>query len=345
MLYSARFCVHSNVVGICGVFYDHGKLMVSRLFMIMVNSVELLSGCVSRLVQRSQTLSASMGENIDFQSPQFKQLVSRVEEYITDCHAGRVSWHVILNNNSSTRSKAQGGPAVPSVSKCKSCVKMESDTGSARYRCRLVLPHSFVWGDCLRIETEGWGDSANDASESACRQAVAVLLTYDARKFVLRPNHWKISTDQLVQGLPGVQSVQHALPLHQLATSQQAGSLAQTLTPEEVKNQVASLIRRCLKAYNGEFDPAFISRRRLGQFGGEEPVYSQLNKLLLRGELRSFIENHGEFSWRSHGSKGMIITWAHDDATHQVPRLSEPALGQSAASDSLPGNLKFDIAD
>ena len=204
------------------------------------------------------------------------------------------------------------------------------------------------WGDGLKVEAEGWGDSEKETSEAVCRQTVAVLLMHDAGKFVLRPCHRKISIDELVRGLPGLQVVQHALPVHQPVRSQEAESLAQTLPPEEVKEKVASLIRRCLHAYKGEFNPAFISKRQLGQSRGEETIYSQLNKLLPSGELRSFIESHAEFSWKSDGSKGMVITWAEHDPSHQVPALldePEPTLGQSAASDSLPGNLKFEIAD
>ena len=54
----------------------------------------------------------------------------------------------------------------------------------------------------------------------------------------------------------------------------------------------------------------------------EEPVYSQLNKLLERNQLRAFVDSHPEFSWSSNGPKGMLITWA----------LDAPPLAPSSAS-------------
>ena len=103
-----------------------------------------------------------------------------------------------------------------------------------------------------------------------------------------------------------------ALPVHVRARSLEAGVDAARLTEAEVNDRVATLLRRCLNAHGGSFDPARISRRALGQEPDEEPVYSQLNKLLERNQLRAFVDSHPEFSWSSWGPKGMLITWALD---------------------------------
>ena len=39
-------------------------------------------------------------------------------------------------------------------------------------------------------------------------------------------------------------------------------------------------------------------------------MYEKLNKLLRKGELKHFVDNHPEFIWQSHSKNGMVITWA-----------------------------------
>ena len=126
----------------------------------------------------------------------------------------------------------------------------------------------------------GYGKTKGEASEAACRRAMAVLLMRSPGDVVLRPLHWWISLESLVRGLPGTVAEHQALPVHVPARSLQAGVDAATVTEAEVKDCVATLLRRCLVAHGGSFDPARISRKALEQDPEEEPVYSQLNKLL-----------------------------------------------------------------
>jgi len=72
----------------------------------------------------------------------------------------------------------------------------------------------------------------------------------------------------------------------------------------------------------------------LGQRLGEEAVYSQLNKLLLSGGLRPFVESQPEFSWTPHGQKGMLITWAPGAEPAAASNLEQPAPSSASAAAS-----------
>ena len=196
------------------------------------------------------------------------------------------------------------------MTECKRYEHIAPGTASAAWRCSLDLPHSFSFGDGQRIETTATASTKDEASELACRRAVAVLLSTSPGDFVLRPAHWRISPDELLERLPGTDTVHQALPVHVRARSLEAGVDAAELTESEVNERVAALVRWCLNAHGGAFNPARISRKALGQEPGEEPVYSQLNKLLTPGQLRSFVDSHPEFSWSKIGQRGMLITWA-----------------------------------
>ena len=74
----------------------------------------------------------------------------------------------------------------------------------------------------------------------------------------------------------------------------------------------------------------------LRQQPGEEAVYSQLNKLLLPGGLRPFVESHREFSWTTHGQKGMLITWALGAEPAAASSLEQPAPSSASAAASAP---------
>ena len=95
--------------------------------------------------------------------------------------------------------------------------------------------------------------------------------------------------------------------MHIPARLREAGMEAGT---PDADARMVELVRKCLDAHGGEFDPSWISRKQMGFQPGDEPVYSMFNKLLVRGGLKAFIQMHPEFSWSSKGTKGMTITWA-----------------------------------
>ena len=81
-----------------------------------------------------------------------------------------------------------------------------------------------------------------------------------------------------------------------------------------------------------EGDPEQKAQRKaLGQEPGEERIYSQLNKLLLPGGLRPFVERHPEFSWTGRDPKGMLITWAPSSASASGPEQPAPGSARTAA--------------
>ena len=161
------------------------------------------------------------------------------------------------------------------------------------------------------ITWRGAGKTKDEASEKACRHAMAQLLVLDASQVVLRPKHWTIEPSALVAGLPGVGATHQALPVHVPARSREAGMEAATMTSDDVDARVADIIRDILRASGGSFDPAWINRKLLGLPPDAERMYSRLNKLLLPGQLKPFVSRHPEFAWQlGRNGKGMVVTWA-----------------------------------
>ena len=67
--------------------------------------------------------------------------------YMESCHKGL--WHWTLNNTTSTRPKDNGGPTVPSVTKCKA--HTQPGPASTSWECVLELPNSFAKDDGIRL--------------------------------------------------------------------------------------------------------------------------------------------------------------------------------------------------
>ena len=196
-----------------------------------------------------------------------------VEAYLAEHHlSGKVLWHSILNNNHLTRPNAHGGQIVRAVSECKTYERVAPGSANAQWCCRLNLPNSFAPADGRRLQTEGYGLTQQIASEHACHQAVARLLMTEPSIFVLRPQHWKIPAEQLLEGWPGAETAPQALPVHVPARSREAGVGAETLTAAEVDERVADVIRRCLRTHGGERNPSRTDSRAVRREPGEEPV-------------------------------------------------------------------------
>ena len=265
------------------------------------------------------------------------QRLQEMEVYIKTHHQGQ--WYNTLNNHASTRPKLHGGPIVPSVRECMSVSQNGADT-----LCILDMPNSFASGDGRRLQAQGSGNNAKKATENACCQAVAKLLLMEPAKVLLRPAHWKIRPDELLAGLPGADTVHQALPVHVPARTSASGEDAATLSQAEIDDRVAEILRQCLRAHGGSFDPSNISHRALGLGPQDERMHSRLNKLLLPKQLRPFVDQHPEFSWEEKDPKGMQITWATPAST-SLPAPSsasasmpahQPAGAPSSASASVP---------
>ena len=96
-----------------------------------------------------------------------------------------ISWHVILNNHSSTRPDSLGGKLFPSLRALKNFQWRDQE-----WRCELDMPCSFQQDDGLRLVVEATARKKDDAGEKACCKAFATLIAMDASKVVLRPTHW-----------------------------------------------------------------------------------------------------------------------------------------------------------
>ena len=242
----------------------------------------------------------------EFQAASRVTQLQELDAYITMHHnliPGLPSWHTSLNNHASTRPKTHGGRLCTAVTACKTFTPPPAIGGKCS--CTLELPNSFHADDGRVLRATGEGSKKEEASENACRHAFAQLLMANPSQVLLRPSHWDIPIQDLLDGLPGsailpVHLRHQALPVHMSGLSADSGSLADTLSESEVNEQVADILRTCLLAAGGAFDPSQIRHGHA--------AYSLLNKLLLPGGLRPFVEQHPEFSWQQHGPKGMQIT-------------------------------------
>ena len=260
-------------------------------------------------------------------------LLSAAQDYIQQYHMPSIPWHITLNNHASTRPKAHGGKLVDSVKACKTfeqSLYSAPVSDSATWRCRLVLPNSFAPGDGRVLHATGEGGTQDEASENACRQAIAQLLLADPSQVVLRPKHWTITPAELLEGLVGTQH--QALPVHMPARVGDAGAEAASLSEDQVSERVTDIIKQCLNAHGGSFDPSQIRHKNLGLSPSDERMYSRLNKLLQPGQLREFVDGHPEFAWHQKGPRGMVVTWADAAAS------AASAPGSASAAAQAPGS-------
>jgi hypothetical protein len=218
-------------------------------------------------------------------------MLAEVEDYLERNHSANITWHMTLNNHASTRPKAMGGKIVPAVSNCKTYAVVQS----AEKLC-LRMPHSFAAGDNKAFIIECEGESKVEASEKACRQAIARLMLENASQVLLRPKHWTIPIQDVVAGLPHPPGLHQALPVHvRRPLSAEGNALGSTLEPDERDSRAAELVRQCLMAHGGSFDPSRISHRSMGLQDGDDQTYSKFDQLFEPGALRGFIERSSEF--------------------------------------------------
>ena len=234
-----------------------------------------------------------------------------MEAYLEQHRVLHISWHTRLNNHASTRPKAYGGPVVPAITNCKSFTRLESGT----WRCKLDMANSFAARDGIRLQEVAAAPSKNEASDLVCRKALARLLLTDPSQVLLRPDHWTVSPPDLLAGMPRVEPGHQALPVHvPIRLGEANRAQAEGLSPQEIEEKVAEILRLCLDTHGGQFDPSAINHKTAGLKPKDERLYARLNKLLQPGQLSSFVDKHPEFVWmpKNPGQKppGMIITWA-----------------------------------
>ena len=256
-------------------------------------------------------------------------MTAAVEAHLEERKGGQhILWHTVLNNNASTRPRQHGGALV--VRSITACKTFSASSASGEGECALELPNSFANGDGLVVQTSGTGASRQEASEVACLRAVARLISSaKPSEFVLRPKHWTVSPDELLVHLPGADLGHQPLPMHIPARASASGE-EEAATPD-ADARIVALLRECLDAHGGEFDPSWIWHKRMPRRPDEERAYSSFNKLLLPGSMKAFIdESHPEFAWRlKWGATGMLITWADGQVAQAAPPI--PADGGGTA--------------
>jgi len=108
----------------------------------------------------------------------------------------KITWHVILNNSTSTRPSKRGGKLFPSLSSLY--VDLQDND---RYNCFLQFPCSFAPDDGFDFQVSGCGGSVDEARNAACLHAFAYLLKQRPEWVIFRSNHWKMSDVQFCEGL------------------------------------------------------------------------------------------------------------------------------------------------
>ena len=101
---------------------------------------------------------------------------------------------------------------------------------------------------------------------------------------------YTISPFQLLTGMLGAGPGDQDLPSHAQARLRDAGADATNLTRAQVDDRVAEIVHECLRTHGGWVDPSRISHQWLGLGSADERMYSRINKLLLPGEPRPFVE-------------------------------------------------------
>ena len=240
--------------------------------------------------------------------------VADVENYLQQHRRRNINWHIILNNTTSTRPKPYGGPVVKSLKNHTKCVELSKD----HWTCTLELPK--LTDDNLpefsdrifRAETAA--ATMENAEHLACRAVFARLLLANPGWVVLRPCHWHVPVQQLIDDMPHGSEKHQALPVHIRAPSGDPAAAAQGLTRDEVDLRVGAILREILTSHNGRFDPSAINHKAAGLGPHDEPLYQQLHSLLHRGQLREVIERLPDISWQPRDpnskSSAMIVTWA-----------------------------------
>ena len=190
----------------------------------------------------------------------------------------------------------------------------------------------------MSFSIESEGETKDKASENACRQAFAHLMMTNASQVVLRPKHWIIPIEDVVAGLPIPSGLHQALPVHFRRMTAEANAMGATLEPHERDRLAAELVRQCLTAHGGSFDPAWIDHKAMGLKKNDERTYAKFNKLFEeeKDELKGFIESSTEFEWHREGRNGMRVTWASTVPSRNAPGSASEGL--DGPSRNAPGS-------
>ena len=144
------------------------------------------------------------------------------------------------------------------------------DSVGDQWSCRIILPHSYQAEDGIVVDVEATGPTKQQAESDAGCQAFAVLCSRadHLHEVLFRPTHYNVERATLVNDIGRILNVEAAIqPLAVPEKKNKAGLVAaggslDNVPPSDLEKAEA-LIRLCLRAHNGAFDPSRISHLSL----------------------------------------------------------------------------------
>ena len=275
------------------------------------------------------------GATDGFNMNEAKRLATMLDGY----KVSNMSWHLILNNTTSTRPKKCGGPTISSLKDCTSFHNVGDLKASPQalpgldeypeaWWCgALKLPNSFEMGDGRILRVTAAAMKRPDADEKVCLLAFTHLLLRGPTLVLLRPTHWRVDVTSIRQAAAAISGAQPpglasaSMPASAPPSrSQKALMWYEPPAPggeQERDELICTILTELIcNSPGGLVYPSDIKR------GGWRP----LRQYLPRGELPNFISEHNQFE-RCQVSRA---TWAFRFAA----RAAQPAL---ADQDDPPG--------
>ena len=254
-------------------------------------------------------------------------LVLAVEEHLQRHLLETFSWQTVLDNTITTRPKEHGGPVVQSISDRIKFSRVSSD-----WTCQLDLPLPPTFAIKVlampadQVQATATAPTKKEAQNRASRKMFALLLLADPGWVMMHTSHWKIPPQQLIDNMPGGNQQRQVLPARLPRVHGDPAAAAAGLTSQEVDARVENILRRCLDAYGGLFDPSDIDHDKVGLGPEDEPVHQQLHSLIGPGQLRSVIGRLPGISWRfrhpdSKSSAMIVIDTTTSDVTSNRSEL------------------------
>ena len=176
-------------------------------------------------------------------------------ENLLATHSEGISWHLVLNNHTSTKPQSLGGKMFHSLTELKQFERLDGGL----WRCRICMPCSFQHGDGIVCDVEAIAPAKQQAGERACFHALVRILSRNAAAVRLMSKHWNIPVNELLERINQVLHGEHQpLPVNRsfypppqasayasssLQRAPAPGSAAPAPWSEEVVERVAELLR------------------------------------------------------------------------------------------------------
>ena len=133
------------------------------------------------------------------------QALPALETFLRAKHS-TISWHLILNNATTTRPQIHGGSLFRSLGALEQTrsTSNSDNVGLGHYVCIISMPCSFDVGDGEGFTVNATGTSKIESIESACLRVFATLLFKNQHCVVCRDRYWSRSLNELHQGISDI---------------------------------------------------------------------------------------------------------------------------------------------